>query len=83
MSIESDVLSYRIPRGYMIVCSSWENDGDHFKTNVVGGLTKEYRDNATVLSSMATLNNDEAGTLEKLTARNNCGRTTSDRSVML
>ena len=41
MSIESDVLSYRIPRGYMIVCSSWENDWDHYQTNVVGGLTKE------------------------------------------
>ena len=41
MSIESDVLSYRIPRGYMIVCSSWENDWDHSQTNVVGGLTKE------------------------------------------
>ena len=41
MSIENDVLSYRIPRGYMIVCSSWENDGDHYQTNVVGGLTKE------------------------------------------
>lgn len=41
MSIKSDVLSYRIPRGYMIVCSSWENDGDHSQTNVVGGLTKE------------------------------------------
>ena len=41
MSIKSDVLSYRIPCGYMIVCSSWENDGDHYQTNVVGGLTKE------------------------------------------
>ena len=41
MSIKIDVLSYRIPRGYMIVCSSWENDGDHYQTNVVGGLTKE------------------------------------------
>ena len=41
MSIESDVLSYRIPRGYMIVCSSWENDWDHYQTNVVGVLTKE------------------------------------------
>jgi hypothetical protein len=37
---------------------------------VIGGLTREYRDNATVLASMATLNNDSAGTLEKLTARN-------------
>lgn len=36
----------------------------------VGGLTKEMRDNATVLASMSTLNNDSAGTLEKLTARN-------------
>ena len=41
MSIKSDVLSYRIPRGYMIVCSSWENDGDHSQTNAVGGLTEE------------------------------------------
>ena len=41
MSIESDVLSYRIPRGYMIVCRSSENDGDYLQTNVVGGLTKE------------------------------------------
>ena len=41
MSIKSDVLSYSLPRGYMIVCSSCENDGDHFQINAVGGLTKE------------------------------------------
>ena len=41
MSIESDVLSYRIPRGYMIVCRSSENDGDCSQTNVLGGLTKD------------------------------------------
>ena len=41
MSIESDVLSYGVPPGYMIECSSWENDGDHFKTRVIEGLTKE------------------------------------------
>ena len=41
MSIKSNVLSYRIPRGYMIVCNSCENDGDHSQTSVVGGLTKE------------------------------------------
>ena len=41
MSIESDVLSYRIPRGYMIVCRSSENDNDYSQTNVLGGLTKE------------------------------------------
>lgn len=41
MSIESDVLSYRIPHGYMIVCRSSENDNDYSQTNVLGGLTKE------------------------------------------
>ena len=42
MSIKSDVLSYRsIPRGYMIVCRSSENDNDYLQTNVLGGLTKE------------------------------------------
>ena len=41
MSIESDLLSYRIPRGYMIVCSSSENDNDYSQTNVLSGLTKE------------------------------------------
>jgi hypothetical protein len=37
---------------------------------VVNGLTSEYRNNATVLASMNTLNSDSAGTLEKLYARN-------------
>ena len=41
MSIKSDVLSYRIPRGYMIVCHNSENDGDYSQTKVLGGLTKE------------------------------------------
>lgn len=41
MSIKSDVLSYRIPRGYMIVCHSSENDSDYPQTNVLCGLTKE------------------------------------------
>lgn len=41
MSIESDVLSYHIPCGYMIVCHSSENDGDYSQTNILGGLTKE------------------------------------------
>jgi len=30
MSIKSDVLSYHIPRGYMIVCRSSENVTDQF-----------------------------------------------------
>ena len=41
MSIKNDVLSYRIPRGYMIVCHSSENIGDYSQTNILGGLTKE------------------------------------------
>lgn len=37
---------------------------------VIGGLTREYKDNTAVLASMATANTESAGTLEKLTARN-------------
>ena len=40
MSIKSDVLSYRIPRGYMIVCSSCENDADNPQTNIKYGFSK-------------------------------------------
>ena len=38
MSINGE---YSIKPGYMIVCDSCENDGDHLQTNIVSGLTKE------------------------------------------
>lgn len=30
-----------IPAGYRLTVTTWENDGDHYKTKVLEGLTKE------------------------------------------
>jgi hypothetical protein len=31
----------KIPKGYRLIVSSWENDGDHSRTEMMDGLSKE------------------------------------------
>mgnify|MGYP003452332281 CR=1 FL=1 len=58
MSTSLFTITLNVPAGYQLTFTSWENDGDHYKTTVIQGLSKPDAEFYIELAKMFSSVND-------------------------